>query len=298
MSDTNETILVTGATGTVGTALVRELNRRGAAVRGASRDPARAPQGAGDVAWVAFDFSAPGTFQAALEGVDRVFLIARPGDDEPARTARPFVGAMAEAGVRRVVTLTAMGAERRDDVSLGHLERLVEEAGFAWTHLRPNWFMQVVAVPPLVHAIAATGRIEVPAGDARISWIDARDVAAVAAVALTEAGHERRAYLLTGGEALHHRDVAEALSAASGREIVYRALDEAEGREAVLAAGLGPRRADRLTAFYRLVRAGACAPISTHVAEVLGRSPTTFESFAEEHRSHWATPRDVTAGRA
>lgn len=299
MRGTNEAkILVTGATGTVGASLADELVRRGASVRGASRDPTRATDRMPGVAWVDFDFSAPETFGPALKGVDRVFLIARPGDEHPARAAGPFIAAMAEAGVRRVVTLSAMGAERRDDISLGRMERLVEESGFAWTHLRPNWFMQILAVPPLVDVITATGRIQVPAGEARISWIDARDVAAVAAATLTETGHEGRAYPLTGGEALDHREVAAALSAASGREITYRALDETEGREAVLAAGLGPRHADRLTAFYRLVRAGACAPVSPHVGEVLGRPPVTFQRFAEEHRACWATPLEIAAGRA
>ncbi|MGD8871808.1 MAG: NAD(P)H-binding protein [Gemmatimonadota bacterium] len=288
-------ILVTGATGTVGAYLLDELVRRGVSVRGASRDVERARTEKPRLEWADFDLTRPETFAPALEGVDRVFLIARPGDDDPERTARPFVKAMAMAGVGQAVTLSAMGAERRDDITLDRMERLVEEAGLAWTHLRPNWFMQVFAVPPLVHAISATGRIEIPAADARISWIDARDVAAVAATVLTESSHEGRAYLLTGGEALDHARVAEILSRASGRDIEYCALDESEGRERVLAAGLGPRRAERLTRFYRHVRAGACAPVSHDVAQIVGRPPITFERFAEEHRDSWAPGARVAA---
>lgn len=283
-------ILVTGATGNVGGALVEELVRRGAPVRGASREPSRARTRAPACPeWVPFDLERPETFGAALDGVERVFLIARPGDDDPDRTAAPFLQAMVDAGVRRVVTLTAMGADRRGDVSLGRLERLVEDTGIPWTHLRPNWFMQVFATQPLLSAIRATGRIEVPAAHASISWVDARDVAAVAAATLTEPDHEARAYVLTGPEALDHARVAGILGEVSERPLTYRPLDEEAGRRAVLAAGLGARRAERLTRFYRLVRAGACAPVSDDIASVLGRPPTPFQRFATDHRHLWAT---------
>ena len=285
-----ESILVTGATGHVGRALVGELVRRGVSVRGASRDPSRAAASSPACPeWVSFDLERPATFDSALEGIERVFLIARPGDDEPDRAAAPFLQAMVDSDVRHVVTLTAMGADRRDDVSLGRLERLVEETDLQWTHLRPNWFMQVFATDPLLSAIRATGRIEVPAADAAISWVDARDVAAVAAATLTEPDHRGRAYLLTGPEALDHDQVARILSEGTGRPLGYRPLDEESGRRAVLAAGLGARRADRLTRFYRLVRAGACAPVSEDVASVLGRPAIPFRRFAEDHRHLWAT---------
>jgi uncharacterized protein YbjT (DUF2867 family) len=194
---------------------------------------------------------------------------------------------MRRADVDRVVTLSAMGADRRRDVSLGRLEQIVEEAGFAWTHLRPNWFMQVFSSGPLLAGIRATGRIEVPAGEAAISWVDARDVAAVGAAALTEAGHQERAWLLTGAQALDHGAVADILGDAAERPIAYRPLDEEEARRMILAAGLGPRRAERLLRFYRLVRAGACAPVSRDVETVLGRPALSLERFARDHRDCW-----------
>ena len=298
MERTSGTILVTGATGTVGASVMQLLVEDSAPARAGSRDPAAARSMQPGAEWVAFDMERPGTFASALEGVDRVFLIARPGDDEPERTARPFVEAMRRGDVRHVVTLSAMGADRRDDISLGRLEALVEDSGLAWTHLRPNWFMQIFCVSPLVDAIRATGCIEVPAGDARISWIDARDVAAVSAATLTRPGHAGRAYLLTGAEALDHTEVARTLSEASGRDVRYRTLDEDEGRRAVLASGLGPRRAERLGRFYRLVRAGACAPVSTDVATVLGRPPIGFQRFARAYSHTWLAPSREVAGRA
>lgn len=282
------TVLVTGATGTVGRVVVEELVGRGETVRGATRDPERARRsGAPATEWVAFDFERPAGFDAALRGVDRLFLIARPGDDDPARVAGPLVEAMARAGVRRVVSLTALGVDRREDISLRRVETMAEDAGFACTHVRPNWFMQVFSGGPLLAGLRAVGRIRVPAGDARISYVDARDVGGVSAAALAEGGHEGKAYALTGPKSLDHREVARMLSEASGREITYVPQDEDEARTAIMRAGLGAERAERLIGFYRLVRAGHSAPVTGDVEAVLGRPAIPFSRFAEDHAHHW-----------
>lgn len=281
-------ILVMGATGTVGGAVVAELAASGERVRGATRDPGRAGRsGIPATEWVPFDLERPETFGPALAGVDRVLLMARPGDDDPARAAAPLVEEMAARGIRRVVNLTALGVERRDDLTLRQVELLLEEDGFAYTHLRPNWFMQVFSGGPLLAGLRS-GVLAVPAGDARISYIDARDVAAVAAAALLEPGHEGAAYALTGGESLDHAEVAASLSDAAGREIRYVPLTEDAARRAVLDAGLGPDRAERLLRFYRLVREGHSAPVLPAVSEILGRPPIPFRRFTREHAGCWA----------
>jgi uncharacterized protein YbjT (DUF2867 family) len=280
-------ILVTGATGTVGGHLVDELRGRGAALRVATRDPARTAVRWPDTETVEFDFERPATFDPALAGVEAVFLIARPGDDESDRVAFPLIERMRVAGVRRVVDLSAMGAERRDDFALRRIERKLEDDGFAFTHLRPNFFLQVFSTGPLLAQIRATGALQLPAADARLSYVDARDVAAVAAAALSSAGHEHRAYTLTGGEALEHAEVARAISLACDRPVRYEPLEEDAARNQLAAAGLSPARIERLIGFYRLVRAGACAPVHPDVAEVLGRPPLTLERFARDHRAAW-----------
>ncbi len=291
------TILVMGATGTVGGAVAAELAGGEARVRGATRDPARARGTAVPVGeWVPFDLERPETFGSALAGVDRVFLVARPGDEDPLRVAAPLLSEMERRGIRRVVNLTALGVERREDVALREVELEVERGGFEWTHLRPNWFMQVFIAGPLLAGLRR-GVLAVPAADARISYVDARDVAAVAAAALTEEGHEGAAYSLTGGESLDHTEVAARLSAA-GREIEYRALSEAEARSAVLAAGLDGRRAERLMGFYRLVREGHSAPVLPDVEEVLGRPPIPFDRFVRDHAECWSRGAVQPSSRA
>jgi uncharacterized protein YbjT (DUF2867 family) len=283
-------ILVVGATGAVGAQLVAELRRRDETVRGASRDPesARRRSGDGGVEWVRFDLEQPATFAAALDDVDRVFLIARPGDDEPERVALPLVEEMRRRGVKQVANLSAMGAGERADFGLRKVELALEASGLLWTHLRPNWFMQVLSAGPLAAGLRATGALGMPAGPARISYVDVRDVAAVAATVLVAPGHEGRAYTLTGGESLDGDAVVHALSTACGRTLRYEPLDDEEAARAALqSGGLGPARVERLIGFYRLVRAGACAPVSPDVAAVLGRPPIAFARFAADHADRW-----------
>ncbi len=279
-------ILVLGATGTVGGHLLRVLHARGVPTRAATRDP-DAWTGPGPA--VRFDLERPSTFAPALVGVDRVFLIARPGDDHPERLAAPFLAAAREAGVRHVVNLTAMGVEGNEAFGLRKVERLLEASGIAWTHLRPNFFFQVLLAGPLADGIAARGVLALPAADARLSYLDARDVADAAAAALTGPGHAGRAYTLTGGEALDHATIAATLASVSGRPIRYVPLDEDAARAAVTASGLSAERAERLVGFYRVVRAGRCAPVSPDLPALLGRPPRTFAAFAAEHAAAWAT---------
>src|SRR5438132_8027723 len=128
---------------------------------------------------------------------------------------------MKRQGVRHVVNLTAMGVEMLEGMALRKVERYLEDSGIGFTHLRPNFFMQVFSGGPLLTDIRSTGAIHVPAADARISYIDARDIAAVAAAALSEAGHVGRAYNLTGGQALDHHEVVHAISESAGRAVRY-----------------------------------------------------------------------------
>lgn len=285
-------ILVLGATGTVGSELVARLLQRGVSVRCASRSPGAAATShhwpVHRVATVELDLERPATFAAAIEGADRAFLIARPGDERPEAVALPLIDAFRRGGVRHVVNLTALGVERADHaVGLRRVELYLEASGIAFTHLRPNFFMQLFSSPPLLEQIRTTRTLRVAAGDARLSFIDARDIAAVAAVALCETGHEGRAYSLTGPESIDHADVARQISAATGVEIRYVPLGESEARAMLSGAGFSAERIERLTRFYRLVRSGAAAPVTPDVPAVLGRPARSFAEFARDHAAVW-----------
>ncbi len=276
-------ILVLGASGRVGGHLAALLRGRGEAVRAATRRPSLVEGEA-----VELDLERPETFAPALEGVDRAFLIARPGDERADAVALPLIEEMRRAGVRHLVNLTAMGVERLPDSALRRIELALEASGMAFTHLRPNWFMQVFAAPPLLPGILATGAIHLPAADARISYVDARDVAEAAAAALTGGKHDGQAYTLTGPAALDHHEVAAAIGSASGRTIRYVPIPEDAAREAMAGSGLPAERVERLVGFYRLVRAGACAPVTDAVPRILGRPALPVERFAADHSRAWA----------
>jgi uncharacterized protein YbjT (DUF2867 family) len=281
-------VLVIGATGTVGSQVVVQLGQRGERARAATREAGATRRRAGGTAeFVEFDFERPETFAPALDGVERVFLIARPGDEQADRVAVPLIDEMKRQGVRHVVNLTAMGVEMLEGMALRKVERYLEGSGIGFTHLRPNFFMQVFSGGPLLADIRSTGALHLPAADAKISYIDARDIAAVAAAALTEPGHVGKAYTLTGGEALDHHEVARAISAAAGKPVRYVPINEEAARAAIEGAGLSRERAERLIGFYRLVRQGLCAPVSPDVRTVLGRLPIPFAQFTRDNAARW-----------
>jgi len=287
-SNVKNEILVIGATGKLGSQVVNCLEQLGGEIRGATRNPENPRLRSRSTArFVEFDFERPETFPAALKGIERVFLIARPGDDHSDRVAVPLIEEMKRQSIRHVVDVTAMGVETRDDIALRKMEILLEESGIEFTHLRPNWFMQVFSDGPLLKDMVMTNALHLPTADAKISYVDVRDIAAMAATALTKPGHVNKAYTLTGAEALDHERITAKISKASGRMVTYVPIDDEAARQAILAAGLSMERAERLIGFYRLVRQGFCARVSGDIETILGRPPISFTQFAQDFASCW-----------
>lgn len=276
----SESCLILGATGEVGRRVLGTMRARGLAVKGASRTD----DGAG---MVRFDLLDPATHGPAFERVSAVMLISRPGDEEAHVHAASAVAAMVAAGVRRVATLSALGAERREDFPLRRVERLVEASGMAWTHVRPNFFMDMLARPPLSAEVVARGTLSLPLADARIAYVDAEDVAAVMVRALTDDALIGRAIDVNGPEALDHHRVAGAIAKAIGREVRYVDLDEDDARGLMERRGFPPAQVARVLRFYALARRGWCAEPDAEVAGLLGRPLGTFDRFAAAHASAW-----------
>lgn len=279
-------ILLTGATGTTGSEIVRELAAAGAKqVRALVRNAEKAAfiRGAGFEV-VEGDFDRPETLGAALAGVERALLLTAP-DPRTVEHQRAFIEAAKRAGTRHVVKLSAIGADANAPDGFtrwhGQAEDLLKASGLAWTMLRPNTFMQNLLGQ--ARAIADGGVIYQPAGDARASFVDARDIAAVAARALVEEGHEGKSYDVTGPEALSYGEVAEKLSAATGRPVRYVSITPDEFRAGALAAGLPEWLADALGVLNENFAAGKWSQVTNVVREVGGREPTTFDRFARDH---------------
>jgi uncharacterized protein YbjT (DUF2867 family) len=228
-------ILLTGATGNVGLSLSRLLGEARVPFRAFVRDPrrARAALGTGlGVELARGNLAEPATLEAALGRVEKLFLLnGDPGLEEGA------IDAAARAGVRRVVKLSALADGLHPPPFHRRVEEKLERSGLGWTHLRPNAFMQTLLgyLPTLV---SDGGVLRLPAGEGRVGWVDARDIAAEAFRALTEDGHDGRAYAVTGPEALSMANATAAISDATGRNVRYEDTAPETAREALLAAGL------------------------------------------------------------
>lgn len=280
-------VLVLGATGKVGGALLQRLEARDVPVKAATRRPDKAVSACPTTEWVHFDFQQEGTFLPALADVGRVFLVARPGDDRPEDVSVPFINAMQSAHVEHVVNLTAMGTEVRPGFGLYVVEKALETSGMPYTHLRPNFFMQIFTSGMALAQIVQRRQIRVPAADAALSFIDVNDIADVAAEALFDSAHQRKAYTLTGCEALSHAEIAATISQVSTQPVEYVGLGEEQARQEIVDAGLPSELADRLVSFYRIVRTGAGATVTSAVADVLRRPARKFSEFATTNATVW-----------
>ncbi|MEO5762048.1 MAG: SDR family oxidoreductase [Vicinamibacteria bacterium] len=279
-------ILITGAGGTIGTALLKELADKKVDVRLAyhSAEKVAKAKAQGKDA-VELDFARPETLKPALTGVDTLFLLGSGGEGQTERELN-VVRAAKAAGVKRIVKLSVIGAAA-EDYTLGTMHSIVEKeiqaSGFTWTFLRPNGFMQnFVNLMPTIKTQSAFYQ---PAADAKISHVDVRDIARVAAKALTESGHEGKAYDLTGPIAFTYAEAADILSRIVGRKISYVAVPDEAAKAGMLAAGLPEWYADGLVDLNRHYRTGAASILSSAIKDVTGREPGTFEQFVHDNAS-------------
>lgn len=279
--DHRNRILVTGATGTVGSPLVSQLLDSAATVRVATRNPKAAHERFGDEAeYVAFDLDHPETWGDALADVDRLFLLIPPsvGVDP----VREFVDAASRVGVRHIAYLSILGAETLRVVPHRRIEKHLEGSGIVYTFLRASYFMQNLSE---IHRpeIVERDEIFIPAGDGTLSFVDARDVAAVASTVLTEPGHEHRAYDLTGPAALDFTAVANVFTDVLGRTITYADPSRFAFARHMYRRGVPAGLVAFMTMEYSVVRLGFAGRTTDGVETILGRPPRTMSQFVADY---------------
>lgn len=287
-----EKILVTGATGKVGRELVQRLLGDGVEVKAGTRKPELATQlfGAGAEV-VELDYDVTATWDEAVQWADRVFLVPPPFDPRGDDRLVPFLDWAVQSGARHLVLLSAMAIEAREQLALRQIEQRVERTGVDWTFLRPNIYMQNFARGFVARSIREDGVIRLPVSDAPVSFVDGRDVAAVAARVLKGDDHFGRAYTLTGPEALAHDEVARQISEVAGREVAYQHISEEAMREVLADAGWPAEQADTFTSLMAAIREGRRSDVTDDIETITGRPPTAFAEFAREHADAWRPVR-------
>jgi len=279
-------IVVTGATGNVGLDVARGLIAQGVPVRVAARDPERASTLFPSADVVRFEFGDDATYAATFEGARAVFLVRPPQVTAVKTQILPAIDAARAAGVRHVVLLSLQGADRNPVAPHRRIEDHLRAEGPAWTFLRPSFFMQNLSTTHR-HDIAENDEVFVPAGRGRTSFVDTRDIADVAVNVLTRAGHENRAYELTGSEALTYDEIAAILSRELGREIRYTSPSPWTFWRRMRRRGTAPGYVLVMIALYTVCRLGLAQRVTPEMAELLGRAPRTFREFAHDHARAW-----------
>ena len=291
-------ILVTGATGNVGAAVLEKLTAAGVPFRAAAGSAAGLAGLAdlGDdaslqqrgISPVVLDFTDPATWTQAYDGVERMFLLRPPHLGRPRTQMLPSLEAAKVAGVRHVVLLSLQGAEGNRFVPHAALESWLRESGLSWTFVRASFFMQNLTTTHLTD-IRDRDEITVPAGRGATAFVDAVDVGAVAAAALLDPErHRHRAWTPTGPEALTYDEIAQTLTHTLGRTIRYsdpNPLRYARHARRNLTMPWG--MVVVTTAIYTVARLGKAGQLTDDVHQVTGRDPTSFEDFAIRHASLW-----------
>jgi uncharacterized protein YbjT (DUF2867 family) len=300
------TILLTDPTGTVGNAVIKQLaasDQTNQIIRAAvdTKNKADKIKHAHEIANI--DYTRPETIADALNNVDRLFLRIPPSV-EMVDISSSIIEEAKKNGVKFIVKLSTMGADLDPGYTSGRLhrqvEKIIEESGIPFAFLRPNSFMQNFLTRSS-QTIKNQNVFYLPAGDGKISFVDARDVAAVVVEVLTNNGsrHINKIYDITGPEALSHSQVAEILSKETGRRISYVDISEEDARNGMKKMGVGDWFIDNAMELYRMYRSGYRSQVTTVVEKLTEQKPTSFLQFARNYVQdglNWPNQLNVLTG--
>lgn len=286
------TVLVTGATGNTGRPLLRFLEGLRVNVRAMVRrgtDPGRL--GDSPATMVVADFDDAESLSAALAGVTRAYLVTSSSADAEAQQIR-FAECAVAAGVTHLVKLSQFAADENSPVRFlryhARVERRIRELGIAYTFIRPNLYFQ--GLLGFAGLIAKTGRFFAPIGDARVSAVDVRDIAAVAALALTAPGHEGQTYTVTGPAAITHAEMARAIGRATKRDVSFIDVPPEQFAAALQQLGMPSWQIEGLLEDYAHYQRGEAALVSHDVLAVTGAKARAIASFAEDYAHAFKPP--------
>ena len=281
--------MVTGALGNVGGYVAKHLIANGQEVVVADIDAAKLQERYGDKAEsVYFDFTDTNTFSAALQGVDRVFIMRPPHLGKP-EELKPFVEALkAQGSIKLVCFLSLIGVDKNPVPPHHKIEKYIEQAGLPYCHIRPSFFMQNISG---VHAfeIKHFDRIVVPVKQALTSFIDAEDIGEITARVLSEPDkHQNRGYSITGPEAIDYHEAAKILSEELGREITYANPSPRLSKKYwIEIRGLDKEYSTVMGMLYMMTRLGTAQKVTSTFEDIMGKKPQTFRQFVRKNMATW-----------
>lgn len=273
-------ILITGASGTVGGEIVRQLGRIGQGARALLRSRAKADALPSSIEIVPGDFSDMASLARAVEGVDAVYMTSfdRP---ELLELQSNLISVARDAGVRVVVRLSGMRADIDAAATISRDHGLCDQqlagSGLGYVLLQPNWFHQNFL------GYFPGGVMSLPVGEGRTSFVDVRDIAAVAVAALTDPRHLGKTFVLTGPGALCHEEVARTLSEVTGECFAFEDLSDEAWRVRAMDHGMGQGEADGLIGIFRMIRDGSMEEVTDDVERVTGRAAIGLPAFARDY---------------
>lgn len=282
------TIFLTGATGSVGTALIQKLGTLNVQVKALVRSDSQAValRGMPHVQTVSGDLADPASFQDALQGIETAFLLTN--SSEQAESLQiSFVETAHRAGVRHIVKLSQFAASESSPVRFlryhASVENRIRELGFTYTFLRPNLYMQ--GLLSFKDYIKDKGHFFACIGNARVSLVDVRDIAAVAAACLTQTGHENKIYDITGPDPLSHHEMAGILSRVLNKPVQFIEVSPGQMKAGLDAAGFPSWQADGLIEDYAHYARQEAAAVCNTVQTVTTKSAISFEQFVKDYRA-------------
>lgn len=282
-------ILVTGATGNVGSQVVRELTQSGFPVRAFVRDESKARDLLDGVELAVGDFADTASIERSLDGVDTVFLASADGPDK-VRHETSVIDAAARAGVEFLVKCSTIHARAGSPLPPfdwhGRIENHLRESGIPAAILQSNFYMSNILAA--AEQVRRDNKLIAPASQGEIAMIHPSDVAAVAAVVLSSSGHEGATYRLTGPEAVSYMRLAEMLSVVTGSDVEFVDVPDDAARGALVASGMPDWLVDHLIALFGLIRRGELATVTDTVTQLTGREPRSFADFALEYKSFFS----------
>ena len=287
-------ILITGATGTIGHFLKQELLSAHHPVRLAVRNPKKfSDEDKALVEAVYFDYKDQDSRKQALQGIEQLFwLTPSPTQMKAAETfdeiavATEFLAEMKQVGVQHIVRISGMGADQYKESPHFQVEELLRKSGIAYTILRPAFFMQIFS-SYYRDGIKKENRIHVYDAGVREAFVDARDIAAVAAKSFLDPSHRQQIYTLTSSELLNYADIADLLTKTLNREITYTAQSDTDSMNTLTNSGWEQKAAEIYIMFLQAAQQGVFSVLTNDVKKVLGRDPISFQQYVKDYASMW-----------